>query len=508
MSLLRSGTQLEANLTDKDRTVLVTGATGYIGGRLAPQLLEAGYTNVRVLARDVTRLQGRLWVDRVDAVQGDVLKPETLPPVMRGVDAAYYFIHSLQAGSQYSERDVTAATNFSQAARAAGVKRIIYLSGLGDPSTSLSEHLRSRQETGKSLRSTGVPVTEFRSAVIVGPGSASFEIIRYVTERIPFLPSPRWASTRIQPIAITDVLGYLVAALETPESVGKVIEIGGADVLTYGDLLLGYARARGLRRRIVRIPFITPGMVGFVIHLLTPIPRWIAQPLLHGMKNEVIVRDDLARRLFPGLEPMNYGAALAHSLSCLVTGDIETAWCDALFTSQGDDAPEGTTNEEGIITDVRQRVVSAPPAAVYRSFTRLGGTRGWLAFDWAWRVRGMVDRLIGGVGLQRGRRHPDELRPGDALDFWRVEIAEPDKLLELRAEMKVPGSAWLRLEARPLPDGSTQMTQRAIFIPRGLAGHLYWYGLWGFHWFIFELMADRLAASAEQMDTWEESGVA
>lgn len=478
-------------------TVLVTGATGYIGGRLVPRLVEAGY-RVRCLVRDPARLQGRPWLKQVELHSGDCLRPETLPDAMAGADAAFYLVHSMAAGRDFEQRDVLAARNFAAAAKTASVRRILYLGGLGDPETDLSEHLRSRQHTGAALRESGVPVTEFRAAVIVGSGSLSFEIIRYLTERLPVMICPRWLYTRAQPIAICNVLDYLVTALETPASIGQVVEIGGADVVTYGDMLCGYAKARGLKRWLVPVPVLTPRLSSYWVHLVTPVPAAIAQPLIQGLRNDVVVRDDSARRLFPSIKPMNYDTAVRLALANLERGHVETAWSDAVASSQGDVTPVQLTTQEGMILERRQCVVAAPAEAVFRSFSQLGGATGWLYFDWAWQLRGALDRLLGGVGLRRGRRDPHEVRVGDAVDFWRVEAVEPGRLLRLRAEMKVPGRAWLEFRAEPRAEGQTVLSQTAFFASRGLSGLLYWYLLYPIHALIFSGMIQALARRAEK----------
>ncbi len=479
------------------RLVLITGATGYVGGRLLPRLLEAGY-RVRCLVRDPARLQGRPWLEQVEVVEGDVLKPATLPSAMQGVDVAYYLIHSMSGSADFHQRDLTAARNFGDAARVAGVQQIVYLGGLGDPGVDLSQHLRSRQKTGEALREAGVPVTEFRAAIIVGSGSVSFEMIRYLTERIPVMICPRWVYTRVQPISIRNVLEYLVAALETPESRGEIIEIGGSDVLTYGDMMMGYAEVRGLHRVLLPVPVLTPGLSSHWVHWMTPIPADIARPLIEGLRNEVIVRDDIAPRLFPNIRPMDYQTSVRLALANLEASQVETAWSDALVTSQGDVSPVVLTTQDGMIIEQRQRLVHATPAVVYRTFTGLGGERGWLYANWAWRLRGVMDRLIGGVGLRRGRRHPNDVRAGDALDFWRVEAVEPDRMFRLRAEMKVPGDAWLQFEARPQSEGETLLLQTAFFAPKGLSGFLYWYVLYPIHGLIFSGMIRNLAGWAER----------
>lgn len=477
------------------KLILVTGATGYVGGRLVPRLLAAGY-RVRCLVRDPVRLQGRDWLAQVEVAQGDMLQPDSLVAAMRDVRAVYYLVHSLGAGADFSERDRTAAHNCATAARKAGVERIIYLGGLGDPEARLSQHLRSRQETGEALRQAGVPVTEFRAAVIVGSGSLSFEMVRYLTERLPVMICPKWVFTRIQPISIRNVLDYLVAALECPESTGRTLEIGGRDVLTYAGMMTGYARARGLTRRLIAVPVLSPRLSSYWVHLVTPIPANIAQPLIRGLGNEVIVRDETALRLFPEIHPLDYEASVRLALEKLGTRRVETAWSDALTSSQGDKTPVALISSEGMIIERRQRTVSAAPEAVYRSFARLGGRTGWLYMDWAWQVRGMADRLFGGVGMRRSRRDPEDLRVGDTLDFWRVEKVEPGHSIRLRAEMKVPGRAWLEFEARPEEGGRTLLLQTAFFESKGLAGLLYWYVLYPVHSLIFSGLIRRVAECA------------
>ena len=476
--------------------VLVTGATGYIGGRLVPALLEEGY-HVRCLVRDARRLQGRTWSDQVEVVEGDALKPETLAPAMEDVWAAYYFIHSLTDTKEYRERDKIVARDFGRVAKKAGVERIIYLGGLGDPGDDLSVHLRSRQETGAALAEAGVPVTEFRAAVIVGSGSLSFEMVRYLTERLPAMICPRWVYTRIQPIAIRDVLRYLVATLAVPESAGQVIEIGGADVLTYGDMMKGYAKVRGLRRLLIPVPVLTPRLSAHWVHWMTPVHANIIYPLIEGLRNEVVMRDESAKVLFPDIEPVDYETAVRHALDNLEAGQVETRWSDSLASSLGDVKPVKLTTDRGLQIERRQQVVDASPEEVYAVFSRLGGENGWLYADWLWWLRGVADRLVGGPGFRRGRRDPEGVRVGDALDFWRVESVEPGRLMRLRAEMKVPGQAWLQFEARPMEDGKTLLIQTAFLAPKGFWGFIYWYGLYPFHGPIFGNMIGRLAERAE-----------
>ncbi len=475
--------------------ILVTGATGYVGGRLVPRLLAAGHA-VRCLARDPGRLAGRPWRDRVDVVAGDALAPATLAPALAGIDVAFYLIHSLGTGEEFARRDREAAAAFGAAARAAGVARIVYLGGLGDPATALSHHLRSRQDSGAALGEAGVPVTEFRAGVVVGSGSLSFEMIRYLAERVPIMICPRWVFTRTQPIAIRNVLDYLVAALERPESAGETIEIGGADIVTYGEMMTGYAAARGLRRWLLPVPVLTPRLSSLWVHLVTPIPAAIARPLVLGLKNEVVVRDTLARQLFPEIVPLGFREAVRLALDKLDAGAVETTWSDALSSSQGDRPIVRLENREGMILERRELRVAATPERVFAAVRRLGGRTGWLYMGWTWRVRGALDRLVGGVGMRRGRRDPVDLRPGDALDFWRVEAVEPPTLLRLRAEMKVPGRAWLQFEVRE-DEGQSVLAQTAFFAPKGLAGLLYWYVLYPVHALIFSGLVRRLAARAE-----------
>jgi uncharacterized protein YbjT (DUF2867 family) len=435
-------------------------------------------------------------------IEGDVLRPESLTAAMDGAMAAYYLVHSLGAGADFSERDVQAARNFGTAAKAAGVGRIIYLGGLGDPAADLSTHLRSRQQTGDCLRECGLSITEFRAGVIVGSGSLSFEMIRYLTERVPVMICPRWVYTRIQPIAVRNVLDYLVESLRIPESRGQIIEIGGADIITYGEMLTFYADVRGLRRWLVPVPVLTPKLSSYWVHFVTPIPATIARPLIAGLRNEIIVRDDLAHQLFPAIQPLDYRTAVKLALEKLDAHAVETAWSDALSTSQRQVRPATLTTHEGMIIEQRQMAVDASEDAIFRTFTGIGGARGWLCMNWAWRIRGAIDRLCGGVGMRRGRRDADDIRVGEALDFWRVEAIEPGRLMRLRAEMKVPGKAWLQFEVS-VPDGDSQplLTQTAFFAPKGLSGLAYWYLLYPLHGLIFGGMIRQLAARAEALSS-------
>ena len=482
---------------ERPRKVLVTGATGYIGGRLTPRLVREGYA-VRVLARSRGRVEARPWAGDVEIAVGDVLDPETLAPALDGVDCAYYLVHSMAKGHGFRDTDIRAARAFGEAARAAGVARIVYLGGLGDPGAKLSEHLRSRQETGQALREAGVPVTEFRAAVIVGAGSISFEMVRYLVERLPVMVCPRWIYSRVQPIAVGDLLDYLDTALDRPESAGRIVEIGGRDVTTYGGMMLGYARARGLRRLLLPVPVLTPRLSSYWVHLVTPIPASIGGPLIDGLRNNVVVRDGAAAELFPDIRPLDYEGALAAVVEDLDQGRIDTSWSDAHGRTHTSGPEVRMETQAGMILERRALRVVASPDAVYRVFTGIGGRRGWYFANWLWRIRGLIDRVIGGAGLRRGRRHPDELRIGDALDFWRVEALEPGRSMRLRAEMKTPGRAWLQYEALAAPDGAAELVQTAAFIPRGLMGLVYWYALYPVHAWIFRGMVRAIARRAER----------
>jgi uncharacterized protein YbjT (DUF2867 family) len=478
--------------------ILVTGATGYIGGRLVPRLLDAGY-QVRVLVRDTARLQGRPWRESVEVIEGNVRDIESLRPALEGVKAAFYLVRSQVDEANSSQIDSTGARNFGQAAREAGTERIIYLGALGDPDKKHADLVRSQQITGDVLRESGLPVTEFQASLIVGSGSLAFEMIRYLTERVPIMVCPQWVKTRVQPIAIRTVLDYLEQSLVTPESENQVLQIGGSEVLTYRDMLRRYAKVRELPRGLITLPVLTPRLSSYWVHWITPVPASIARPLIDGFRYEAIVDNDMARRIFPGIRLLNYELSVRLALAHLETGDVETTWNDALATSQGDLKPVVLTSHEGMLAEQRQSVVNAPPSAVYSAFSRLGGDRGWAYWNWAWRARGAMDRFIGGVGMRRGRRDPYTLRVGDALDFWRVEAVEPDHMIRLRAEMKVPGDAWLQFDATPLDDSQTRLTQTAYFASKGLAGLLYWYVLYPIHGIIFSGMIRELSEEAEEM---------
>jgi uncharacterized protein YbjT (DUF2867 family) len=480
--------------------ILVTGATGYVGGRLVPRLLERGY-NIRCLARNPAHLKGRNWKD-VEIVQGDALDAASLGRALAGIDVVYYLIHSLLVGVKgFENRDRTVAAKFGEVAKISGVKRIIYLGGLGSEDDELSPHLYSRHEVGRILKLSEIPVTEFRAAVIVGSGSISFELIRYLTERIPILIGPRSLNTKCQPIAIADVLSYLIAAIEEPDSAGHIIEIGGADVLRYRDLLSVYASVRGLKRIVIPLPGMPQGFIARSVGIFTPVPSAFAHTLIQGLRNEVVCRNQLSHQLFPQIKPMGYEDAVRLALERTLEGKVETIWSYSPDLIDPDHAyAHGLTTREGMIMETNQEEIKAPPQIVFKVFAGLGGERGWLYANWAWRLRAALDRLIGGLGMRRGRRNPDRVLPGDVVDFWRVEVVETDHLLRLRAEMKLPGRGWLQFEVVPeegKPDCSV-LTQTVFFETRGLMGHLYWWLLYPFHVMIFSGMCKRIKKISEE----------
>ncbi len=480
---------------DGERPVFVTGVTGYVGGRLVPRLLDAGYST-RCFARDRRKVEARVWAERdgVEIVEGDVADTAALARAMTGCRAAYYLVHSMiAAGAEYADRDRALAESFAAAAEQAGVERIVYLGGLGETGDGLSEHLASRREVEHALASGAVPVTVLRAAMIIGSGSASFEILRYLTERLPLMVTPWWVRTACQPIAIRDVLFYLIECLRVPETAGRTLDIGGPTVARYDELIQIMAKSLGLTRRlIVPIPVLTPRLSSFWIHLVTPLDHRIARPLAEGLRNEVVVRDDSARQLMPH-EPIAIERAIDLALGRVEAHAVETSWSDAGPVPGDPDWAGGKT-----YVDRREKLIPAPPAAVFKAVCRVGGGHGWYAADWLWRVRGAMDRLVGGPGLRRGRRHPETVSYGDALDFWRVRHVEQDRRLDLRAEMKLPGEALLSFEIEPHGERGQQsrLIQTARFMPRGLSGLLYWWAVVPLHHVVFEGMLGGICRAA------------
>ena len=468
--------------------VLVTGATGYIGGRLVPRLLQRN-VEVRALVRDRERVGGRPWVGAIEIVEGDLLRDVPIEKAFEGVDAAYYLVHAMAAGPDFERRDRLAAERFVNAARDAGSPRTIYLGGLVPGAEHVSAHLVSRAEVGAILRA-GLPTLEFRAGPVIGSGSASFEMVRYLTERLPAMIAPRWVRHAVQPIGVRDLLDYLVQALDREET--GIVEVG-ADRPTFRGMMTGYAAERGLHRWIVPVPVLAPSLAARWVGFVTPIPNALAVPLVQGVVHPVLADTTRARALFPAIDPAPYREAVRLALDEVRTGDVETRWSGAL----GREATYRLDDREGLIREVRSVVVDAVPVDVFRTFTSLGGERGWRTMNWAWQIRGLLDRVVGGPGLRRGRRDSDELLAGEALDFWRVERVEPPSVLRLRAEMRLPGRAWLQFEAIPESDGRTRLVQTASFLPRGLGGVLYWYTLYPFHRLIFARMVRALGAEAE-----------
>lgn len=477
--------------------VLVTGATGYVGGRLVPRLLDAGHT-VRCLARDARKLRDRPWSQHpeVSVVEGNLESAEDTARALAGCSVAYFLVHSMEvAGSEYSERDRRLAQQFAEQAERAGVARIVYLGGLGETGPDLSDHLSSRREVERMLRSGTVPVTVLRAAMIIGSGSASFEILRYLVEHLPVMITPKWVSTRCQPIAIRNVVHDLVACLDEPRTIGETLDIGGPDVMTYRDLMQTMAEVRGLRRRIiVPVPVLTPRLSSLWIHLVTPMSRRMARPLAEGLRNEVVCRDERAQELMPQ-KLLGVRESMELALANLEAGRVETKWSDAGPVPGDPDWSGGNTFVDAWSVDV-----NAPADDVFRAICRIGGGHGWYGAQWLWVLRGFMDRLVGGPGLRRGRRDPDEVEFGEALDFWRVTDLDRPRTLALRAEMKLPGEAELAFRVEP-PDvqgGPCRLVQTARFVPRGLVGLAYWYAVLPLHAYVFRGMLDGIRRAAER----------
>jgi uncharacterized protein YbjT (DUF2867 family) len=465
------------------KKILLTGTTGYIGGRLLP-LLEAKGVPVRCLTRRASSLENKVG-SGTEVVEGDVLDAQSLGEALQGIDTAIYLIHSMGSTTDFASEDRLAATNFATAARQAGVRRIIYVGGLGNRDNQLSKHLRSRQETGDILRESGVQVIELRASIVIGSGSLSFEMVRALTERLPFMICPKWVRVACQPIAIEDLLSILTEAIELPGEGSQIFEIGGPDQVTYGEIMQEYARQRGLRRVMLPVPFLSPFLSSLWLGLVTPLYARVGRKMIDSMKNATIVSSNHANLTFK-VKTKSMPEAIARAL---VNEDREfaaTRWSDAL-SSAGKPTSWGGVRFGSRLVDSRSLFVELTPEQAFAPIQRIGGASGWYYGNWMWRVRGFLDLLVGGVGVRRGRKHPVQVSVGDSIDFWRVEAFEPSRLLRLRAEMKVPGRAWLEFEVTEAEGGAT-VRQTALFDPIGLFGLCYWYSLYPAHQFVFSGM--------------------
>ena len=478
---------------------LVTGASGYVGGRLVRTLLENDY-QVRVLVRDKYKIIGQPWASQVEICEGNADNPKDLEQALAGVHTVYYLLHSINLGKTFDDIEATMARSFAQASEAAGVAQIVYLGGIANDKN-ISKHLASRVSTGRELASTSVPVLELRAGIIIGSGSASFEMLRHLTHRLPIMTTPKWVSNRTHPIAIRDVLYYLknAAALKTP--VGKIYDIGGPEILSYADMMQKFAKLSGLPRRwIIKVPVLTPGLSSLWIGLVTPVPTALARPLVGSLISEVVA--DPAKSIDDLIPPPQEGllsveTAMSLALSKISDHGVETRWSDASIPTapwqkaQGDPEWAGET----ILRDRRQVLSEKSAEAIWKQIEGIGGEHGWFGADFLWFMRGLIDRIFGGVGLRRGRRDQDLLRVGESLDFWRVEELERGRRLKLYAEMILPGKAWLEFSIEE-KNGKTLITQEATFSPRGLGGRLYWYAVAPFHVFVFPTMLRNLVKRA------------
>ena len=472
--------------------VLVTGGSGYVGGRLVPALLERGH-RVRCVVRNPRKLDPATWSEQIEVVQADIA--DDLREAMAGIEVAVFLVHSIGEGNDWVARERAIAENFRRAAEAAGVRRIVYLGGLGDDHSELSVHLRSRHEVGVVLAAGPVETVELRAAVVIGAGSASFEMLRYLTEVLPVMVTPKWVDTLCQPISIRDVLRYLVSVIEAPGSLAGVLEIGGPDVVSYAKMMAIYAQEAGLKkRRLIPVPVLTPRLSSLWVGLVTPVPAQLARPLVDSLVNSVVVTNHRAEKLFP-FERFPLAASIHHAIGRTAVGDVPTKFDDAsspVWQSAATD-PSWTGGTE--FTDVRTMVVAADPHHTWQAVCRVGGEQGWHRGEFLWKLRGLADQLAGGPGLRRGRRHPDRLSVGEPVDFWRVEDLETDRLLVLVAEMRLPGKAWLQWTVEPVSAG-TLLVQTARFRPRGLFGRAYWYLVAPFHGLVFPGLIKGIARSA------------
>jgi uncharacterized protein YbjT (DUF2867 family) len=483
--------------------ILVTGATGYIGGRLVPRLVDAGH-DVRVLVRDRQRLRDVPWADRVEVVEGDLQDPDALREALDGREVLHYLVHSMAASKDFGALEARIAGGVAREAKRAGLRRIVYLGGL-HPDGELSPHLESRRRVGEILLDSGVPTAALQAGVVIGSGSASFEMIRHLTDVLPYMPAPRWVRNFVQPIAVRDVLYYLIEAAALPDDVSRTFDIGGPDVWRYGQMMNGYALEAGLQQRpIATLPVLTPFLASQWVNLVTPIPRSLAVPIISSLQHDAVVREHDIERYIPdppgGLT--GYRQAVRLALEKERAGQVETSWQDAEVDGAPSDPLPSDPDWSGhtVYTDLREQASTASRERLWAVIEGIGGDNGWYSFPLAWAVRGWADKLVGGVGLRRGRRNRSRLEPGDALDFWRVERLDRGHALRLRAEMKLPGRAWLELEARDGDDGGSIYRQRAVYFPKGLGGRLYWFAILPFHGAIFSGMANRITATAERAE--------
>lgn len=479
--------------------MLVTGATGYIGGRLVPRLLEAGH-EVRVFVRDPVRLRDVPWAGQVDVATGDLANAGDVARAVVGIDVLYYLVHSMSSTGDFERTERHVASTVATAAAAANVHRIVYLGGL-HPEGKLSPHLRSRTEVGDILLASGVPTAALQAGVVIGSGSASFEMIRHLTEVLPYMPAPKWVRNFIQPIAVRDVLHYLVGAATLPAEVNRAFDIGGPDVLRYGQMMNGYAVEAGLKQRpIASLPVLTPYLASQWVNLVTPIPRALAVPIISSLQYDAVCTEhDIDQYIAPPVAGLTgYRRAVRYALAKMREGEVETTWQNATVRGAPSDLLPSDPDWSGhtVYTDRQEADSSAPPEALWRVVEGIGGENGWYSLPVAWAARGWLDKLVGGVGLRRGRRDPERLAQGEAVDFWRVETLERGRFLRLRAEMKVPGRAWLEFTVEPRAGGGSRLIQRAVFFPSGLGGRLYWAAVFPFHGIIFSGMATTIAKTA------------